>query len=261
MTRTRRFRPLLAITLGALVLQACTLDMEVEPTATAAPTAIVFEPGDVAVGDLIDDSRAAWQGVEAWTSETRIDSPDSAEGVGTSSAVSERIVLPDSRHVMSMNGETVVTEEIVVDGRIYMRGTLVSSSIYPDVDAETWISFTPEQAPEDSVLAQRVEYLTTAPGFPFETVTHQTRALPASPAGETQVDGRACRVYQFTTASDAAEGIEHRIAFDDENRPCQLIREGGGVVETTTWSYPSDPEPITAPKDAVQVDTFPTGGA
>src|SRR5699024_7255117 len=127
---------------------ACSFDLDPTPTPVATPTAITFDPGDVAVGTLLDDASSAWVDVESWTVETRVESSGEGSGDGTVSLSRERVILPNERHTLTMNGETVVTEEITTGDTIYMRGTLVSSSIYPDVDAETWIAFTPDQAPE-----------------------------------------------------------------------------------------------------------------
>jgi hypothetical protein len=244
---------------GTLLLASCSLELDPDPTPTAAPTAVVFGPNDIVVDTLLDDSLAAWKSVTGWTSETSIDSPQGGSASGASTRIAEEMILPGDRHLLSMNGETVVTEEIVADGTLYMRGTLVSSSIYPAVDADTWITFTPDQVPPGTVLEQRVSYLLSAPEFPFASVTDETRALPARPAGEIQVDGRACLVFAFTTASADSAGINYRIAFDEQDRPCQLVREAGGVIETTSWSYPERQEPITAPADATRVDAFPGG--
>jgi hypothetical protein len=240
----------------ALVLGGCSYEstLESEPTATA--TAVTFGPTDIAVGSLLDDASAAWDGIKTWTVETRTEA--SGDGSTTTTSVAkETVVLPNERHVVTTNGDTVVAEEIATGGRIYMRGTLVTSSIYPEVDADTWISFTPDQAPADTALAQRVDYLTTPPGFPFATFTEETRALPAKPAGEIEVDDRVCLVYHFTTTSQDSDGIDYRVAFDDDDRPCQLVRDAGGVVETTVWHYPDSPEPISTPKNAVEVKDFP----
>lgn len=254
----RRFRRLTAALTITALLAGCTLDSDLEPDPTATPTAVTFGPDDVAVGTLLEQSSSAWDEVDAWTVETRIESPNTDSGTAASSVSTERVISSGERHVLNMTGENLVSEEISTAGRIYMRGTLVSSSIYPDVDDSTWISFTSDQVPPDTVLEQRVAYLTTPAAFPFATVTAETRALPASPAGEIQSGARVCTVYQFTTAEIDGEGIDHRIAFDAENRPCQLVREGGGVIETTVWTYPESPEPITPPEGAVPVDTFPT---
>lgn len=256
---TERLYLLMTVLASTLLLAACTIDDDPEPRATATPTAVTFGPDDVAVGTLLNESSAAWDGVEAWIVETRIESPDTGSGNAATSVSTERVTVSGNRHVLNMTGETLVSEEITTGGTIYMRGSLVSSSIYPDVDESTWISFTADQVPPDTALEQRVTYLTASPTFPFATVTAETRALPAAPAGEIQVDDRVCNVYTFTSAEGATDGIEYRIAFDAQDRPCQLIREGGGVIETTTWSYPETPEPITAPNDAVPVETFPTG--
>jgi hypothetical protein len=254
-TLPRRMATLIVLIAGALLLEACSFGDSLEPEPTATPTAVTFNPGDVAVGTLVDDAHPAWEVVDAWTAETRGDT--SATEGGISSTTTVTVILPDQRHVLTMNGETVVTEEIVLDGTIYMRGTLVSSAIYPAVDAESWISFSPDQVPEDSVLAQEVAYLTAPPAYPLGDFTEETRALPASPSGEVRVDDRTCEAWTFTTSTPDAPGIDYTLAFDAENRPCKLVRESGGVVETTTWSYPASPEPITAPQEATPVESFP----
>jgi hypothetical protein len=260
MTRTgvlsRRLTTLIALVAGALLLAACSFDT-LEPEPTATPTAVAFEPGDVAVGTLIDDARASWESVDAWVAETRGDSTATEGDSGISSSTTETVVRPDRRRILTMNGDTVVTEEIVLDGRIYMRGTLVSSSIYPAAGPEEWISFTADQVPEGSVLEQEVAFLTAPPEYPFTSITAETRALPAKPSGEVRVGDRTCDAWRFTTTTPETAGIDYTIAFDAENRPCQLVREAGGVVETTTWTYPAEPEPIEAPQDATPVAAFP----
>lgn len=251
----RRLTTLMALVAASLLLVACSFDDTIEPEPTPEPTAVTFDPGDEAVGTLVDRGRPAWEQVDAWTAETRGDT--SATEGGISSSTTTTVILPDQRHVLTMNGETVVTEEIVRDGTIYMRGTLVSSSIYPDVDAETWISFTPDQVPADSVLAQEVALLTTPPAYPFADVTDDTRALPASPGGEVKVGDRTCEAWTFSSGTPDQPGIDYIVAFDADGRPCQLVRESGGVVETTTWTYPVSPEPIEPPDDATPVEHFP----
>lgn len=252
----RRFRLYTCVLCCFAVPSGCSLDTESTRDPTATPTAVTFGPDDVAVGVLLDRSQQAWDAVDSWTSETRIDGPDTSESSGTASVTTERVVLPNNRQILTTNGETIVSEEIIVDGTIYMRGTLVSTSIYPEASEETWISFSPDQAPPGTPLEQRVAYLTSSPTFPFESVTPETRKLPASPVGDVQVGDRTCAVYQFSTSDADSEGINYRIAFDSENRPCQLVKEGGGIVETTTWTYDADVS-IAPPSDSLPVDEFP----
>ena len=196
-TLPRRLTTLVVVIAGTLLLQACSFGDSLEPEPTPAPTAVTFQPGDEAVGTLVDRGLPAWEQVDSWTAETRGDT--SANEGGISSTTTTTVIPPDQRHVLTMNGDTVVTEEIVRGDTIYMRGTLVSSSIYPAVDAETWISFTADQVPEKSVLAQEVAFLTTPPGYPFGDFTEETRALPASPSGEIKV-GDTVPAGKFATA-------------------------------------------------------------
>lgn len=241
-----------------LLATGCSFDLETDPTPTAGPTAVVFGPDDVGVGTLLDRSAEAWTSVEGWSAEARVEQLDASESGAGSSVTVEEVLLPSTRRVLHTNEDTIVSEEIAIDGRIYMRGTLVPASIYPGADATTWIVFAPEAVPADTPLAQRVEYLTSAPEFPFADVTGATRLLPASPVGDIQVNERTCSVYQFSTEEDASVGITYRIAFDADWLPCQLVKEGGGVVETTTWSYGTSEISIEAPDDVQPVDAFPT---
>ena len=257
---TRRIVPTVSILAGAVMLGACSPEGDTAPEPTATSVAISFGPNDTAVGTLINESQVAWAEVERWTSETRIEASSDGSAIAEPSVTTEEVVLPNNRHILNMNGENVVSEETIVNGMIYVRGPLVSSSIFPGVDAETWISFSPNQVPPETALAQRASYLTSPPEFPFATVTEETRALPASPAGEIQVNGDTCHVFTFTSAGSGSDGesIEYRIAFDDADRPCQLVREAGGIVETTTWTYDDGEIAIRPPENARPVDTFPS---
>lgn len=258
-TRAIRVFRLAAITIAAaLTLTGCGLDLDPDPTPTAAPTEVTFGPDDIAVGELLDRSEEAWTDVEGWSTEARTEQLDASGSGGASAVTTEEVLLPSARRVLSTNEETIVSEEIVVDGMVYMRGTLVTASIYPDVDADTWIMFSLDAVTADTPLAQRVRYITTAPDFPFSDVTTATRALPASPAGDIEIDDRNCTVYEFTASAESSRGITYRLAFDASWLPCQLILEGGGIVETTTWSLDASAIEITVPEGAVQVDTFPT---
>ena len=255
---SRCFRLLLVALSSATVLAGCSVDMESTPAPTATATAVTFGPNDVAVGTLLNDGSAAWDEVEAWVEESRVETQSAGSGDPPTSVSTDRVILPGERHALTTNGETVVTEEILVDGTVYMRGTLVTSSIYPEAEAETWIRFTPDQVPEETVLQQRVGYLTGEMGYPFADVTAETRAFPASPAGEIEVGDRTCEAWEFSAPAKDGTGLQYRIAFDGEGRPCQLVREGGGVTETRTWSYPEQPDPIEPPEEFTPVDAFPT---
>lgn len=243
---------------ATLALTGCSVDLERDPTPTVAPTEITFGPNDVAVGTLLDRSAEAWSSVEGWSTESRVEQLDASESAVGANITTEEVLLPSTRRVLNTTEKTIVSEEIAIDGMIYMRGTLVPASIYPDVDANTWIVFSPDIVPTDTPLAQRVRYLTADPGFPFSNVTAETRALPASPVGDIQVDGRNCSVYEFVTYNESSTGITYRLAFDADWLPCRLTLEGGGVVETTTWSFDTSQISIMAPDDAVPIATVPT---
>jgi hypothetical protein len=243
---------------GMVVLSGCIDALDSTPRPTATVTVASPGPDDIPVGTLLDDHSVAWEGVEGWVSEARIQTLGDGSSESTASVSMERVNLPSQRHILTTNGDTVVSEEVVVDGTVYMRGAMVSSSIYPDVDAETWISFTPELAPPETVLEQRVAYITSPPAYPFADVSAETRALSASPAGEVLVEDQLCEAWEYSTTTEQAGGLDVRLSFDAEGRPCQLVRAAEGVVETTTWIYPQELEPIVAPAEATPVLQFPS---
>lgn len=243
---------------GMALLSGCMDGLDSTPRPTATVTVATPGPNDIPVAKLLDDHIAAWESVEAWVSETRIQSLGDGSSESTASISTERVSPPSQRHVLTTNGDAVVSEEVVDDGIVYMRGTLISTSIYPDVDAETWISFSPELAPPETVLEQRVAYLTSPPAYPFADVTAETRALSASPAGEALVQEQSCEVWEFSTTAEETGGLDIRVSFDAAGRPCELVRRAEGVVETTTWSYPEVPEAIAAPAEAIPVREFPS---
>ncbi len=250
--------PIFAVTVaGMVLLSGCTGNLHSTSRPTATVTVASPGPNDIPVGTLLEDHSVAWESVEAWISETRIQSLGDGSSESTASISTERVNLPSQRHVLTTNGDTVVSEEVVVDDIVFMRGTLVSSSIYPEVDAETWISFSPELAPPETVLEARVAYLTSPPAYPFADVTAETRSLSASPAGEDVVEEQSCKAWEFSTTLEQTGGLEVRLSFDAEGRPCQLVRTAEGVVETTTWTYPEAAEAIVAPAEAIPVLEFP----
>ncbi|HEV2128383.1 MAG TPA: hypothetical protein VGR22_07190, partial [Thermomicrobiales bacterium] len=117
----RRHIRLLALALaGATLLAGCRLDLNADPEPTATPTAVSFGPNDMPVGTLLNEASVAWDEVDAWVEESRVETQSVAAGGPPASVTTDRVILPDQRHTLTTNGDTLVSEEIVIGDTIYM---------------------------------------------------------------------------------------------------------------------------------------------
>jgi hypothetical protein len=219
-----------------------------DPPSTVAPTvAPTLPPGAKTVGDLLNRMDAAWGGVHSmrttfWsTIEGQLASP-----AANAAVTIEEIVLPANRHVLQMAGGVVVDEQLVVDGRIYMKGALVPAAIAPMMDATTWVEIDPAAATSNAPIAQQVAYLTSPVTSPMGAVSPETRNLHAVPTGDVTIDGRRCRVYAFESG-----GISYELAIDDGDLPCRLVMAASGAVNVTLYEFNVPGLVLTAPDLAI----------
>jgi hypothetical protein len=204
------------------------------PTATTVPT---LPPGTLSVADLIDRTDAAFAGITSmqstfWSTEAASAGTPPATGLVTV----EQVVLPANRHVTQLTNGQVTDEQLVVDGRVYMKGALVPAAIAPMVDTATWIEVDPAAAVSDSPIAMQVAYLLSPTVSPFAGVSDETRALAAIPAGEVTIDGRTCQRYTFGDATGDS-GIGYELLLDEDDLPCRLVQSAGGYVNVTTYAF------------------------
>jgi hypothetical protein len=209
-----------------------------DPEPTVAPTATVLPtlpPGAITVGNVIVEIEAAWAGIGSWRATTwSTESPDLSTPASGDQVTIEEVVLPSSRHLAQVTGGVVVDEQLLVDGRVYMKGSLVQAAIAPNIDTNTWVEVDPAAASSSTSIAPQVAYLTSPITSPFASVSPETRALQAVPAGDITVEGRTCRRYTFGTAD---EGIAYELALDERNLPCRLVQSGGGYSNVTTYAF------------------------
>lgn len=263
----RHFRRKTYFVLVLLVtLVACSSDSE-SPLATvpreSAPTATpTFQPGQVRVGDLLARVEQSWAGVSNMRSVfTASETP--GRGTATPVALSEVIVdeiKPDRRRIVIRENGVVSGEQIAIGETIYLRGAFVSGLVAPNVDSQTWVTVDPSPVPPESPVGRQLAALRTPITPPFQSVSAETRALPATPAGNVQIGGQTCDAYTFTTNDPRSGGaIMTTLMLDDEGRLCALERSAARITNRTVFSYNLPDLAIEPPFAATPVSGTPEG--
>jgi hypothetical protein len=239
-----------AFLLSALLLVSCSSGSSdptqtPEPTATMAPT---LPPDAITVGDLVARVEAAWPQVVSMRTTFRSAELSTAGTPAADSVVTiEEVVMPSDRHVVQEIDGEVTDEQLVVDGRVYMKGTLVPAAIAPQVDANTWVEVDPAAASSDSPAAMQVAYLLSPVVSPFAGVSTETRGMLATPIGDIVVDGRTCQGFTFGDSAGGEEGISYELTLDEQNLPCRLIQTAGGYASVTAYAFNVPDLTLTAP--------------
>lgn len=228
-----------------------------ETTAAATPS---LQPGQVRVGDLLARVEQSWSGVNNLRSVfTASQTPGS--GMATPVALNEVIVdeiKPDRRRIVIRENGVVTEEQIAVGETIYLRGAFVSALVVPNAGSQTWVTADPSPVPPDSPVGRQLAALRAPITPPFQSVSAETRALPATPAGDVQIGGQTCDAYTFTTSDPTSGGaIMTTLMLDDEGRLCALERSAGGVTNRTVFSYNLPDLAIEPPLAATPVSGTP----
>lgn len=236
---------MLATMLAVLLLTACAgsaSDPEptVAPTAAPAPT---LRPGAMSVADLQTMIDTAWPAVRSmrtsfWSTEATAGATPPPTGMVTV----EDVVLPANRRVALITDGLVTDEQILADGRIYMKGALVPAAIAPQVDTETWVEVDPAAAETGSPVSMQIAYLLSPITPPFGDISDETAALEAVPGGNITINGRSCQVYAF----GGAGGIAYELSLDPTGLPCRFVQAAGGATNVTTFEF-NDPALTIAP--------------
>jgi hypothetical protein len=245
-----------------LLLSACSSGNDAapspaRPTDAATPT---LAPGQTRVGDLLARAEASWSSVSNLRSVfTSTQTTSSGTAAGQREVVVEEI-KPDRRRVVIRQDGAVIDEQIVVEGVIYLRGSFVAGLVAPNVGAETWVTVDPALVPPDTPVGQQMSALTAPIAPPYQTVSAETRALPATAAGRVDVEGRSCAAFTFS-ARDATSGgqIDYTLALDDTDRLCALDQTAGAVTNRTIFTYNLPELTIEAPLAATPVSGTPEG--
>jgi hypothetical protein len=225
------------------------------------------------VGELADRVTAAWPTVTSYRSVTTQGSTDDPPvelpvplEVATpvplgsvpesSQAYIDEVVLPDRRHQLTSQGGQI-SEFIVVNGRVYVRGRFAQVAIRPDLEATTWVDLDPSRIAPDSPIGFFIAGFAepTAPAFasPLSDLLSDTRARELTPVGEIEVEGRTCQSYQWAETTSDGASLTRIIAVGADNLPCLIELDAGGYVSRTTYSGYNEPITIEAPAGAVTV--------
>lgn len=298
---TSRFRPiaLVVVLLASLALAACGVDDDDDPTpAPTAPPAPAVEtppaggsappqasaaagatpaagaaPGGTpnpmanTVGRLAAGIAAAWP--ESSYRRVQISSasePATAESGMASLSITDEVLYPGSVRRTIVDGGGVTSAEFVLtDGRLYARGDLVPSVFESGTAPETWIEVAGPLLTEGTAGANILTQLEALFTPRYSGISAEEQAREAVLAAETDVDGRACFVFQTAETTQTGERLEIAIALESNGRLCSVTTTGGGVdtVETFTFDAPVAIEapPVGATPAASPVATPATPAA
>ncbi|MEJ7901193.1 MAG: hypothetical protein WKF63_05060 [Thermomicrobiales bacterium] len=242
----KRLHSVPIMVLITLLLASCGNDdggptLQTETPATMIPT---VPAGALTVGEILTGVEAAWPSVQSMTSTFwSAEGPASETPPTTGTVTVEDVILPADRRVKVLTDGEATDEQVMVRGRVYMKGALVPAAIAPMVDNETWVEVDPAAADANSPISMQLGYLLSPIQSPFNDISVETAALEAVPSGEITVDGRRCNLFTF---GDPA-GISYELALDAEQLPCRLVQTAAGQSNVTVYDF-NDPElTITAP--------------
>lgn len=225
-----------------------------------APTAA---EGELTVGDLIMRVDAAWSGVESMRI-TSMSGPVPTEGTDSSpvpqgSVTTEEWVAPNNRRLVERVSYVVTNEEVYINGKVYMWGMFVATSVAPEVGAGTWVTLDPEVIPPDTPVGYHVAHITRESGTPFGMISNEMRDRPAKEAGTVQVGGRSCTLYSFVDTTQMGERIDYELALDADDLPCQHVMRAGGFQNSTVFEFNNPDIQIIAPDAPTSVSGTPEG--
>lgn len=258
-----------SLALFALLLSACSLgsaqeasESESDDSANSNPAPTAAE-GERTVGDLIADVDAAWSDVTSMRV-TSISGPIPTEGVEGSPVPEgpvtiEEWVAPNNRRLVERVGNIVTNEQIFINGKVYMWGMFVGTSVAPEVGSGTWVTLDPEVVPSDTPVGYRVDYITREAGSPFGSISAEMRQRPVKEAGTVQVGDRSCTLYTFVDTTQLGERIDYELALDEDNLPCQHVMRAGGFQNSSVFEINTPDVQIIAPDAPTPVSGTPEG--
>lgn len=166
---------------------------------------------------------------------------------------------PDGdRHLFEFQEDTLVNEQIWVDGVVYMRGQFVSSAVAPELDVNTWVILDTEVVPVDTPVGIQIRYLTREQHGAYGELTDDLLSRPVAKSGTVTVGDRTCDLYTFGDENQTGTEIRYEIAVDEQGLPCQVVQRAGDFQNSTVYVFNLD-ETIEAPLDGTPVSGTPEG--
>lgn len=267
-------RRLLAATLAvavALLLAACG-DEEAATTPAAATRATGVQPGGGSpaaageprtLGDLADRVDAAWAGVGAFRSVFVVTPPTLASPVAGSPAASpapaagqveivREVVAADRQRFEQRADGALISEAIVADGRVYVRGA-AARTLLPEADPAVWVEGDPAALPPvaggDPLLARIVAPIAS----PLSAVPGNLRPQELRPLGPVDVAGRTCQAYGAAATTATGTRIDITIAVGRDDLPCFVETRAGGAGGRETFDAYGQPFAIAPPAASTPV--------
>jgi hypothetical protein len=265
----RHLPRLFSLAMIALLLSACgpgnaqeSTEPETDESAASNPAPTAAE-GELTVGDLVTDVDAAWSGVTSMRV-TSVSGPVPTEKQGGSPVPQgpiaiEEWVAPNNRRLLERVGGIVTNEQVFTNGKVYMWGMFVGTSVAPEVGSGTWVTLDPEVIPPDTPVGYRVTYITREPGSPLGTITPDMRQRPVKESGTVQVGGRSCTLYTFVDTTQLGERIDYELALDSDNLPCQHVMRAGGFQNSSVFEFNNPDIQVIAPDAPTPVSGTPEG--
>ncbi len=272
-----RFRPisLVVVLLASLSLVACGVGDEDDPTpvptsppaaTSAAPAASVpaaataspSDPGTSAtgspaamantVGRLAEGIAAAWPQTSYLKVQTSTEAPAGTPIAGPPAlTITDEVLYPGSVHRTIVDESGVTSAEfILVDGRLYARGELVSNLFAPGTPPETWIEVTGPLLDPGTAGSNILSQLQALFMPRYSTLSPEEQAREAILASETSVNGTACFVFKTAETTQTGERLEIGIALAPDGRLCSVTTSAPGLETVETYTYDA-PFTIEAP--------------
>lgn len=271
-TSSPRLTPLNRLILPALLsilIVACSPGSAQEQSGPEPGSTTPADPGPTAaegqltVGDLVDRMDDAWPTISSMRI-TSISGPvptDSENGtpVAQGTVTVEEWVAPNTRRIVELMGDNVVNEHVFIDGKVYMWGMFVGTSVAPEVGPNTWVTLDPEVIPPDTPVGYRVAHIARDPGSPFANLLEETRQMPVTESGAVQVGARRCTLYTYVTTTQMGEQIDYELSLDENDLPCQYVQRAGGVQNSSVFEINSPDIQIIAPDAPTPVSGTPEG--
>ncbi|MDQ3443485.1 MAG: hypothetical protein M3490_07745 [Chloroflexota bacterium] len=242
----KRMFPVTVVGLIVLLLASCSSDGTGSTPQTVPPATVISTLPDSAltVGEVLARLEAAWPSVQSmrttfWSAEGPAGATPPVIGMVTV----EEVRLPaDRRLVISQHG-MITDEQVVVDGQIYMKGTLVPAAIAPMVDTETWVEVDPAASGTGSPVSMQISYLLSPIVSPFADTFPETAGLEITPGDNLTVTGRSCETFAFGDP----EGVSYELSLDAADLPCRFVQSASGHANVTLYDFNDPGLSIAAP--------------
>lgn len=220
-------------------------------TGNAAVTSAAVEgspvPGELTVGQIADRIVAAWSTVRTYRTTMHttssplaspVASPIASPAAGVIQlAIMEVAIQPDRRHRIQSADGRVVSEMIVVNGVVYLKGIVLPGATPVAADPNVWATLDPATIAAESPYRTLYDGMTAPILPPYSRLSDDERDRIARPVDTVTVDGRRCRAFQVADTTLTGERIDVVIAIGEDGLPCSIETRAGSSVTVTTFEY------------------------